>query len=60
MLKKRRCCCTHNHFGYVRLGLFFIAVGVGLFMAYAIPRFILITFMGIVLIAAGVCFMIKK
>ncbi len=57
MFKKRRCCC-HSNLNAV--GLFLIAIGVGLFLAYAIPRYLLITLLGLCLIGAGVCFMVKK
>ncbi len=57
MFKKRKCCCNSSFKG---AGLFLIAIGVGLFLAYAIPRYLLITLLGLVLISAGVCFLVKK
>ncbi len=57
MFKKRRCCCRNN---FKSLGLFFIAIGVGLFLAYAIPRYLLITLLGLALIGTGACIVAKK
>jgi len=57
MFKKRRCCCPRRFNG---TGLFLIAIGVGLFLAYAIPRYLLITMLGLCLIGAGTCFLVKK
>lgn len=41
-------------------GYFLIAVGVGLFLAYSIPRYVLITLLGLGLIGMGVCMIIRK
>ncbi len=56
MFKKQRCCRNRPS----GLGLFLIAIGVGLFLAYAIPRYLLITLLGLGLIGAGVCCISKK
>ncbi|MBQ7096811.1 MAG: hypothetical protein IJN96_01920 [Clostridia bacterium] len=57
MFGKRKCCCRNrtNVPGY-----FLIALGSGLFLAYVIPRYLLITLLGLVLVASGVCCIIKK
>ncbi len=57
MLKKRRCCRRRSNCG---VGWFFIAMGCGLFFAYAIPRYVLITLLGLALIGAGICVILKK
>ena len=57
MFKKRKCCGRNN---FKSVGLFFIAIGVGLFLAYAIPRYLLITLLGLVLIGTGACLVVKK
>jgi hypothetical protein len=57
MFKKKKCCCRNNFKG---AGLFLIAIGVGLFLAYAIPRYLLITLLGLTLIGTGVCIVVKK
>ncbi|MBR5614855.1 MAG: hypothetical protein IKW64_06130 [Clostridia bacterium] len=56
MFKKRRCCRSRPS----AVGFFFIAIGSGLFLAYVIPRYLLITMLGMCLIGAGVCIIIKK
>ena len=56
VLKRRKCCRSRPN----AAGCFFIAVGVGLFLAYAIPRYVLITLLGLGIIAAGVCIICKK
>lgn len=57
MMKKKRCCRKRSNCG---VGYFLIAMGTGLFFAYAIPRYVLITLLGIGLIGAGICIIIKK
>lgn len=57
MFKKQRCC---RHRSNCAVGYFFIAMGVGLFLAYVIPRYFLITLLGLCLIGAGICITIKK
>ncbi len=57
MFKKRKCCRKRSNCG---VGYFFIAMGGGLFLAYAIPRYVLITLLGLCLIGAGICVIIKK
>lgn len=57
MHRKRKCCCKRNN---CSAGYFFIAVGVGLFLAYAIPRYLLITLLGLSFIGVGVCIIIKR
>ncbi|MBQ7960648.1 MAG: hypothetical protein IJ285_05455 [Clostridia bacterium] len=57
MFRKKRCCCRNCLYG---AGLYLIAVGAGLLMAYAIPRYMLIVALGIGLIALGFCWVIKK
>lgn len=56
MLPKRRCCRSRPK----GAGLFFIAIGTGLFLAYVIPRYLLITILGICFISTGACMLIKK
>jgi len=56
MIKKKRCCRNHSN----SIAFFLIAIGVGLFLAYVIPRYLLITLLGIGLISTGVCFLVKK
>lgn len=56
MFKKRKCCCRRSN----GPGYFLIALGIGLFLAYVIPRYLLITLLGMGLIATGVCYVIKK
>ncbi len=58
MFKKRKQCCVRNRSG--GSGLFLISVGFGMFFAYAIPRYMLITLLGLALISVGICFLIKK
>ena len=55
MVNRRRCCANN-----CRVGYYFIAVGIGVFMAYAIPRYLLITLLGIGLIGVGICLILKK
>ncbi|MBQ2932722.1 MAG: hypothetical protein IJE62_07810 [Clostridia bacterium] len=57
MQRKRKCCSRRNN---CSVGYFFIAVGVGLFLAYAIPRYLLITLLGLSFVGVGVCIIIKK
>ncbi len=56
MLRKKRCCQT-RHCG---VGFFMIAIGVGLFMAYVIPRYLLITLLGLGFIVTGICMLVKR
>ena len=55
MFCKRRCCTHSNTAGY-----FFIAIGLGLFLAFVIPRYVLIMLLGVGLIGAGICMLLKK
>ncbi len=59
MLRKKHCsrCAPKRGSG---IGYFFIAMGTGLFFAYAIPRYILITILGLCLIGGGICMIVKK
>lgn len=57
MFRKKRCCRKRSN---CAVGYFFIAMGCGLFLAYAIPRYVLITLLGLCLIGAGVCVIVKK
>ncbi len=57
MFRKRKCCHRRSNSG---VGFFFIAMGCGLFFAYAIPRYVLITLLGLGLIGAGICVLLKK
>ena len=56
VLKKQRCCKQKSN----APGYFMIALGAGLFLAYVIPRHLLITLLGLGLIGAGVCFIFKN
>lgn len=42
------------------MGCYFIAVGSGIFLAYAIPRYILIVLLGLGMVGVGVCLLVKK
>ncbi len=42
------------------VGFFFIAIGLGLFLAYILPYYLLICLLGLGLICAGVSFIMKK
>ncbi len=57
MFKKRKHCCRRSN---CAAGYFFIAMGAGLFLAYSIPRYVLITLLGLCLVGAGVCITLKK
>ncbi len=57
MFKRRKCCHRRSNCG---VGYFLIAMGCGLFLAFAIPRYVLITLLGIGLIGAGICIILKK
>lgn len=54
---KRRCGCGARS---ENAGCFFIAVGCGVFLAYAIPRYVLMTLLGAGLIGVGICIMLRK
>lgn len=41
-------------------GIILVCLGAGLFLAYIIPYYLLITVLGIGLICAGVCVLLKK
>ena len=41
-------------------GIILISVGTGLFLAYIIPYYMLITLLGLSLIVAGICNLLKK
>ncbi len=56
MLRKKRCCQARP----CGLGFFMIAIGLGLFMAYVIPRYLLITLLGLVFIGTGICMLVKR
>ena len=53
----RRKCCTRSN---ATVGCFFVAVGLGLFLAYVIPRYVMIMLLGIGLIGCGICLTVKK
>lgn len=55
MFCKKRCCARSN-----TAGCFFIAVGLGLFLAFVIPRYVLIMLLGVGCIGAGICMLLKK
>lgn len=50
MFNRRGRCCFR---GYAA-GCFFIAVGTGVFLAYAIPRYILVMLFGLSIIGIGI------
>lgn len=54
---RKRCCGGRRKFP---IGAILIALGVGILLAYIIPYYILITLLGIALIAAGIWFIRKK
>ncbi len=57
MQRRGKCCrCKRN----CTPGYFFIAIGVGLFLAYSIPRYLLITLLGLGFIGMGVCMIVRK
>lgn len=57
MLKKR---CRKNKPCYgVSMGPILISVGIGVFIAYIIPNYVLITMLGLSLIVVGIKFVIK-
>ena len=53
--KQRRCQCKNGG----TAGYYVIAAGIGIFIAYAIPRYILIILLGCALIGAGFCILKK-
>ena len=53
---RRKCCRGPNK----TFGIILISVGTGLFLAYIIPYYLLITMLGLALVFAGVCSLIKK
>ena len=52
----RKCCKRTNKIFDVIL----ISIGTGLFLAYIIPYYMLITLLGLSLVVAGVCHLLKK
>jgi len=52
----RKCCKGTNKV----FGIILISIGTGLFLAYIIPYYMLITLLGLALVVAGVCHLIKK
>ena len=54
---RKRCCGGRSKFP---IGAILVALGVGILLAYIIPYYILITLLGIALIAAGIWFIRKK
>ena len=57
----RRCKCSHCAKRQGRIfGIILISVGTGLFLAYIIPYYLLITMLGLVLVCLGVSCLIKK
>lgn len=54
----RRCCRKGK--GRFPTGPILIAMGIGILLAYIIPYYILITILGIALIAAGICVIRQK
>lgn len=51
---RRKCCVRPGN-----TGLCFVTTGLGIFLAYAIPRYILIALLGAGLIGVGICLMLK-
>lgn len=56
---KRKCSKNKPRCGAALIGPMLIALGIGVFLAYIIPNYILIALFGIALIAAGIKFVCK-
>ncbi len=56
MFNKRKCCSCKSG---STVGYYVTAAGIGIFIAYAIPRYILIILLGCALIIAGICLLGK-
>ena len=60
MIKKccsrKRCIKKENRI----FGIILISLGMGLFLAYIIPRYFLITILGLAFIVMGICCIVKK
>ena len=58
MWKIKLCCCRKNTCW--RLGPILISLGLGIFLAYIIPYYLLITLLGCGLIVLGIWYLMKK
>ena len=56
----RRCCGRRCKRPCQTAGIIFICLGAGLFLAYIIPYYLLISVLGLYLICMGICFIIRK
>ena len=58
MWRKKRCGCRQN--SGRQIGIILIALGLGIFLAYIIPYYLLITILGVALIVLGIWYIMKK
>ena len=55
MMRRKKCCGPNRS-----IGMIFIAIGIGVFLANILPYYLLICLFGLALICAGISFIMKK